>query len=141
MLGIEWQRKLEGRVVLEAGERKPDESQALRLDHRRSRREQPSRGVEDRLGVRCGLWQGVRAGRPREVGEAQPEDDRTADSASRTQPASEAIDEGDDDRVDVLARSPPATERALPSDRPPTPTDMHGPVSYTHLTLPTKRIV
>ena len=92
--------------------------------------------------MRRRLRQRVRASRAREVGEAQPEDDGATHAAGRAQPASEAVDEGDHDRVDVLVRSRPATERALSSDRAATPPDTHGariPVVRKGVQLPARR--
>ena len=80
---VERERELDGARVVEVGDRDADERQALPLDHRHRRDEQLARRGEDRVRLRGRARQRVRAGRPREVVEAQAQDDRAADAVRR----------------------------------------------------------
>src|SRR5581483_4649634 len=66
------------------------------------------------------------ARRPREVAEAEAEDDRAAHAPRGAQPARDAVDEADEDSVDLLARAARAPERALRPDRAPPAADPDG---------------
>ena len=97
---IERERELDRAVVLEVAERHSEKRDALSLDHRHCRGEQPSRGGEDRPGLSRRLRQSVRSSRSREVAEAQPKRDRAAGPPGCPQPAGEPVDESDEDGVE-----------------------------------------
>ena len=71
------------------------------LDHRQRRGEQLPRRLEDRAGVGGRARERVRAGRAREVVEAQPQHDRAADAPRGSHPSGDALDEADRDGVDL----------------------------------------
>ena len=80
---------------------------------------------EDRLRLRGRARQRVRAGRAREVVEAQPQHDGAADAAGGAHAARDAVDEPDERRVDLVgrcaARRPSArcdADRAAPPAAP-----------------------
>ena len=50
----------------------------------------------------CGVGERVRAGGPREVVEAQAQDDRAAHALGAAQPARDAVDDADEDGVELL---------------------------------------
>jgi hypothetical protein len=126
-IGLERQCQLDGPVGLEVGERDADQREAPDLDRRCSLREQPSHRGEDRVRLRRHPRQGVRPSRPREVVEAQPQNDRAADATGGPVPPGQAVDEGDDLSVDGLERPPPPSERALRAQRAPPAAHLHGP--------------
>src|SRR5205814_6458007 len=98
---LERERELERTTVLEVGERNSKQRDAATLDHWHGSGEQPPRGGEDRLGLSLRLGQGVRSSRPGEVAEAQPKRDRAAHSWGGPQPAGQAVNEPDEDGVQV----------------------------------------
>ena len=126
---VERQRQLDGVVVLEVAEREADQRDPLALDQRHRRRQQPARRGQDRLRVGGRLVQRVRAGRAREVVEAQAQHHRAADAAGAAQPAGRA---GRRSRPGSR-RGPPAScarapaERPLRADRAPPLTGAHAP--------------
>ena len=71
--------------------------------------------------------QRVRAGRAREVVEAQAQHDGAADPPGRPHPARDAVDEPDERRVELGERRRPAAERALRADRPAAAPRLHRP--------------
>src|SRR6187431_857019 len=71
----ERQHELERAAVVEVADCEPDQRDAAQLDDRRRGREQQSRCLENRLGVRRRVRQRVRARCPREVVEAQSKHD------------------------------------------------------------------
>ena len=113
---IERQRELDDVVVVEIADCDPDQGEASTLDQGYGHMQQRAYRREDRLGVRGRARQRVRARRAREVVEAQSEHDRSAGSPGRPHPAGDAVDEGGDDSVDLVGRSPGTTERALRPD-------------------------
>ena len=114
-------------AVLEVADRDSDERDAPLLDQRHGGRQQPSRGCEDRLGARCRIGQRVRAGRPREVVEAQAKHDRAADPSRGSHPPGDPIDERDERGVDLGERRGRAAERTLRPDRAPAPASLNRP--------------
>ena len=70
-VAIERQRELDGVVVGELAEGDADERQAVAVDQRRRRHQQPARDREDGSRLGRGLVHGVRPRRAREVVEPQ----------------------------------------------------------------------
>src|SRR6266511_5841382 len=97
---VERERQLEWTVVIEVRDCYADECETQPLDHRHRRRQQPSHRLQDRVGMRGRVGQGVRTSRTREVVEAQTEHNRAADPPRRAHPPRDAVDEPHDDRVD-----------------------------------------
>ena len=73
------------------------------------------------------LRQRVRAGRAREVVEAQAQDDGATDPPALAQPAAQAVDQPDERRVDRRPRLRPPADRALRPDRAAPDADPHPP--------------
>ena len=89
---LERQHELGRDVVVERRDRDTDQRQSLPFDQRhRSRKERP-RSREDRLCVRGRKRQRVRPGRPREIVEAQSQDDRSPNPVRGAQATRDAID-------------------------------------------------
>ena len=80
---------------------------------------------EDRLGLRGARGERVRAGRPREVVEAQAQHDRAPDPAGGAHAAGDAVHEADGDRVDLAGVARRTSERALRADRAAPPARLH----------------
>src|SRR6476646_9751890 len=114
---VEWQGKLEGRVVVQVRDRHADEGQAALSDDGLERREEPARHREDARGFRGGLRERLRASCAGEVVEAHAEDDGPADPLGLPHAPRHALDEPEEDRVDLLARPTRASERTLRPDR------------------------
>ena len=89
--------------------------------------EQRPHGGEDRLGLRGGLGQRVRAGGAREVVEAQPQHDRAAHPLRAAQPARDPVDEADERRRRAPRATGAAAQRALRADRAAAPAGPHRP--------------
>ena len=139
---LEGERELDAILVLEVREREADEREALRTDQRLRFAEQASRRLQDRLCPRGRLGQRLRAGGAREVGEAEAQHDRAAHALASTEPARDAVDDGDERRVDLLRRPGPQAERPLRPDRAAPPTDPHRPrvaVVRQRVQLPARR--
>ena len=98
---VERQHELERAAVVEVADRDSDQRDAAQLDDRRRGREQQSRGLENRLGIRGRVRQRVRARCPREVVEAQSKHDGSADPPGSPHAARDAVDEGHERRVDL----------------------------------------
>ena len=98
------------------------------VDQRQRRHEQLARGPEDRVGVGGRLGQRLRARGARVVVEAQAQHHGPADAAGAAQPAGDAVDQPDEQRVQArqVARAA-AAERPLGADRPPAHPRPHAP--------------
>src|SRR3954467_825895 len=110
---LEGEDELDVGSVLEVGEGDAEQGQALAVDRRHDRREQRPRRGEDGLGLLGGVGERVRSGRTREVLEAQAQHHGPADAAGGAQPAGDAVDDPDEDRIELSGRAPPAPERVL----------------------------
>src|SRR5918996_6461845 len=109
-LTLERKRKLDDAVVVEVRQGNADEGDPLTGDGRQGVGEQRSRRQEDLGGLRRRLRQGVRARGPREVCEAEPQDDGAADPAGSPQSSGKAVDERHDGRVEEFGGSRGASE-------------------------------
>ena len=112
-MAVERQRELDRTVVVEVRDRDTDEGQPALFDQRRDGGEERSRRREDRLGVRGGAGQRVRAGGPGEVVEAKAQDDGSTHSFRLAHAAGHPVDERDDLGVDLVRRARPAAQRPL----------------------------
>ena len=89
--------------------------------------EQLAGGGEHDLGLGRRGVDGVRAGDPGEVVEAQPQHDRAPDAVRRAQPSCHAIDDADEHGVELLLGAgtvTAATDGVLRADRPAAPADL-----------------
>ena len=80
---LERQHELNRARVLEVGDGDADERQPAALELRQRRRDERTRDGQDLRRARRRLRQRVRAGRTREVAEAEPEDDGAPDASAR----------------------------------------------------------
>ena len=101
VVDIEGKAELEGKVVLEIGDRDADHGQPTALDLRLGGDEQGLGGGEDRAGLRGRVPKRAGAGRPAVVAEAEAEDDRAADAFRRTKSASDAVDDREEVGLDL----------------------------------------
>ena len=104
-------------VVVEVAHGQPDEGEALALDHRPGLGEEVLRRGQDGLGVGGGLGQRVRAGRPGEVVEAEPEHHGAPHPVGGPHAPGHPVDQGGQDGDDLLGRAAPPAERTLRADR------------------------
>src|SRR5918996_2436843 len=123
-LTVERKRKLDDAVVVEVRQGQADQGDPLTGDGGKRVDEQRPRGKEY-VGRLCRwLGQRVRARGPREVCEAQPQDDGAADPPGSPQSSGEAVDEGDDGRVEEFGGPRGASEGPLRPDRATTTTHL-----------------
>ncbi|OCH80844.1 hypothetical protein A9310_20395 [Gordonia sp. UCD-TK1] len=113
MVGVEGKRQLDAVVVVEVGQRQPDQGASPFANDRHRVGEEAACRRHDEVGAVGGLQQGAGPGGAGEVVEAQPQNDCPTDPFGRSESFAQSFDDRGDGRLEVGLGLRASAERAL----------------------------